>query len=174
MLTRIGAAPWPEAVGPGVDPLGRGRRNVHSPNKRNPLRPEFVFVPMAVLALWTCVVLFYLGAKRVAAVRSRRLAPSDFRMGDSPAVPTELIVINRNLTNLLEMPVLFYVVCLSLYVTHLVVPGIVWLASVFTLLRMLHSLVQINTAWILRRLIVFASSNLVLLGLWIWFLARLL
>lgn len=138
------------------------------------MRSELVFVPAAALAIWTCLILFFLGAKRVGAVRARRVRAGDFRTGDSAAVPADLVVINRNLMNLLEMPVLFYAVCTAFYVTHLVVPAIVWLAALFTLLRVVHSLIQIGTPWIGRRLMVFAFSNLLLVGLWIWFLARLL
>lgn len=90
-------------------------------------------------------------------------------MGDSAAVPARIAVMNRNLMNLLEMPVLFYMVCLAFFVTHHVTPALVGLAWGFVALRVVHSLIQISLGNILLRLVVFASSNLVLLGLWIWF-----
>jgi hypothetical protein len=41
----------------------------------------------------------------------------DFKFGESARVPGNVSVPNRNLMNLLELPVLFYVACLTLYVT---------------------------------------------------------
>jgi hypothetical protein len=136
--------------------------------------PEAIFLPVAALAIWTCLFVFWLGFKRVAAVRSRKLKPSDFRVGESSAVPVELSVMNRHLMNLLEMPVLFYVVCLAFYVVHQVSPGVVWLAIAFVASRFAHSWVHLRTNHILHRVLVFAVSNLLLLAMWVWFVQRVL
>jgi hypothetical protein len=138
------------------------------------MRPEFIFLPVAALALWTCVFVFLMGWTRIAAVRARRLKPSDFRIGESAAVPAAMTLLNRHLMNLLEMPVLFYVACLAFYVTHLASPGVVWLAVAFVTSRFAHSWVHLRTNNILHRVIVFAISNLILLAMWVWFVQRVL
>ena len=83
-----------------------------------------------------------------------------------------MTVWNRNLMNLLEMPLLFYVVSIAFYVTHQVAPRVVTLAWVYLALRLAHSLVHVTSNRILVRLTSYAASNVVLLTLWIRFISR--
>src|SRR5438105_4586019 len=107
-------------------------------------RAEAIFQPTSVLALWTGAVLFLTGLARVRAVRARRLSPQAFRPGESPAVPAEVAVLNRNFMNLLEMPVLFYVVSLGFYVGHAVDGTALRLAWGYVALRLVHSAIHLT------------------------------
>jgi hypothetical protein len=138
------------------------------------VRAEAIFGPVSVLALWTSAVLFLTGFRRVGAVRARQLRQGAFRYGESAEVPDDLKVWNRNLMNLLEMPILFYVVCIAFYVTRQVTPAIVVLAWVYVGLRLLHSLVHLTSNRVIVRLAVFAVGNFVLLAQWICFMVRVL
>jgi hypothetical protein len=133
------------------------------------MRPESLFVPVSVLALWTMAVSALVGFRRIRAGRAGRLPPHAFRLGEAPGVPEDVVVANRNLMNLLEMPVLFYVAALAFYVTHRVTPHAVTLAWLYVGLRMLHSIVHLTTNRVLQRLATFALSNVVLATLWIAF-----
>ena len=134
------------------------------------MRPESIFAPVSALALWTALVMLLTGVRRVRAVRARRVSPRAFHLGESPEVPPDVTVANRNLMNLLEMPVLFYVVVISLYVTHHVSHGALVLAWIYVGLRVLHSLEHLTRNNILRRLTAFTLSNVVLVMLWIRFI----
>jgi len=134
------------------------------------MRAEAIFGPVSALALWTGVVLLATGFRRIGAVRRRRISRQAFRLGESPEVPADVAVANRNLMNLLEMPLLFYVVAVAFYVTHHVAPGVVTLAWVYVGLRVLHSCEHLTTNHVLRRLALFAASNVVLVVLWIRFI----
>ena len=136
------------------------------------MRAEAIFVPVGLLALWTMAILLLIAARRFAAARAGRVRVSAFRLGESPDVPDDVALPNRNLINLLEVPLLFYVVCLCLYVTHQAGPGLVRLAWVYVALRVLHSLIHLTTNNLAQRLTVFALSNFVLVALWIAFLGR--
>jgi len=138
------------------------------------MRPEAIFVPVSVLALWTGVVLLLTGARRVHAVRAGHVPRAAFRLGESPEVPPAVSIPNRNLMNLLEMPMLFYVACIAFYVTRHVGRGVVTLAWAFVALRLLHSIIHLTWNGVLPRLGAFALSNVVLLAMWIQFLARVL
>src|SRR5688500_7207201 len=89
------------------------------------MRAEAIFGPVSVLAIWTLVVLFLIGVRRVGGVRKRRFSRHAFDLGEDASVPPDVSVINRNYMNLLEAPVLFYLVCLVLYVTRQVQTGLV-------------------------------------------------
>jgi hypothetical protein len=138
------------------------------------VRAEAIFGPVCVLALWTGAVLLLTGLRRVSAVRSRRLRQGAFRYGESSEVPDDLKVWNRNLMNLLEMPILFYVVSIGFYVTRQVTPGIVVLGWVYVALRLLHSFIHLTSNRVIVRFGVFAVGNLVLLATWILFMIRVL
>ena len=134
---------------------------------------ETIFAPVSVLALWTGAVLLLTGYRRIRAVVKGRLPANAFKLGESPEVPPEIAVANRNLMNLLEMPQLFYVACVAIYVTHNVEAAPVALAWTYVGLRVGHSLVHITSNRVTRRLALFALSNFVLLAIWLWFIARL-
>jgi hypothetical protein len=136
------------------------------------MRPEVVFGPVSALALWTGVVLFLTGGRRFLAVRAGRVSRQAFRLGESGEVPVDVAVFNRNLMNLLEMPLLFYVACLAYYVTRKVDLGVTVLAWSYVALRLVHSGIHLTSNRVGPRLAVFAVSNVVLMTLWIRFVAR--
>jgi hypothetical protein len=138
------------------------------------MKPEAIFIPVAVLALWTQLVAFLTGMTRVRAARAGRVAPGAFKFGESPAVPDDVAVVNRNLMNLLEMPVLFYVVAFGFYVTQHAGPGVVRMSWVYVALRLVHSIIHLTSNRIIPRLTVFAASNVVLLTMWLRFLRRVI
>ena len=138
------------------------------------MRPERIFAPVCVLALWTAAVLMLTAILRVRAVAKGRIPRNAFRLGESPAVPDDVAVANRNFMNLLEMPLLFYVVCVALYATRNVGDAPVVLAWVYVGLRLVHSAIHLTANRVVHRLIIFASSNFVLLAMWIWFMRRVL
>ena len=136
------------------------------------MRAQAIFGPVSVLALWTLLVLAMTGARRIRAAQSGRIPRNAFRLGESAEVPPDIAVVNRNFMNLLEAPVLFYVVCISLYVTRQVNTAMVALAWVYVLLRVVHSFIHLTSNRIVHRLIAHAASNFVLLAIWLWFLWR--
>src|SRR5580692_4772489 len=127
------------------------------------MRPEAIFVPVSVLAIWTGLMVFLLGFNRIRAVRAGRVPRGAFRLGESPEVPPDVTIWNRNLINLLEMPMLFYVVSICFYVTHLVRPGVLTYAWIYVALRIVHSLIHVTSNRIMARLVVYAASNIILL-----------
>jgi hypothetical protein len=138
------------------------------------MKPEAIFGPVSVLALWTALVLFLTGFQRVRGVRAGRVPRNAFRLGESAEVPANITVVNRNLMNLLEMPVLFYVACIAFYVTRHVGGGVIALAWIYVALRLVHSCIHLTSNGVIHRLVVFAFSNFVLVALWISFMRRVL
>jgi hypothetical protein len=138
------------------------------------VRGEAIFGPVSVLALWTGAVLLGTGLRRVRAVQRGRVPPGAFRYGESPEVPDNLKVWNRNLMNLLEMPILFYVVGIAFYVTRRVTPDVVVLGWVYVALRLLHSFVHLTSNHVIVRLGLFTVGNFVLMTMWIRFVIRVL
>lgn len=128
-----------------------------------------ILFPMLVLVGWTAGVLGLTGFRRLTS----RLHPREFALGESAAVPPPVSLPNRNFMNLLEVPVLFYVVSLTVYVTHNVTPVALALAWAFVGLRIVHTLVHLTYNNVLHRLGFFAGANFTLVGLWAYLLIRL-
>ncbi len=137
------------------------------------MRAEVIFAPVSGLAVWTAGILVLTGFRRLRALQRRRISPQRFRLGESADVPPDVAVANRNLMNLLEMPLLFYVVAVAFYVTHHVGPRVVGLAWLYVALRVLHSCEHLTSNQLLRRALLFAGSNVVLVFLWFRLIAAL-
>jgi len=124
-----------------------------------------IFMPVFALMLWTALVLVQVPIRRFAAYFQHRVNAQDFRYGDSPRVPPDVALPNRVFMNLLEVPVLFYVLTLIAFVTSHVNPVIVGLCWLYVFLRVVHSLVYFTYNHPVHRFAVFAASNLVVLAL---------
>jgi hypothetical protein len=127
---------------------------------------DAIVMPMGAMALLTFLVLTLIPLRRFRAVFAGHAQPADFKFGESAKVPGHVSIPNRNYMNLLEMPVLFYVICLMLFVSGRVDATFLYLAWGYVALRVLHSLVHITYNNIIHRLTLFAMSNFVVVAMW--------
>jgi hypothetical protein len=133
-----------------------------------------IFLPMAVLALWTLLVLLLIPMARFKAGRQRRVTTEDFRYGESAQVPDAVRLPNRNFMNLLEVPVLFYVAGFMAFLMQQADGFIVAASWAYVALRVGHSLVHLSYNNVMHRLGLFALSNGVVVVIWWVLLYRLL
>jgi hypothetical protein len=126
-----------------------------------------ILCPSIALAAWTFLVLLLIPFVRVRSVRRREISPNDFKFGESQAVPPNVSIPNRNYMNLLELPMLFYVVCLILYVTAGASRLAILVAWAYVALRVVHSLIHLTYNHVLHRLSAFTLSNIALVSLWV-------
>ncbi len=129
-----------------------------------------ILLPLMTLIGWTFAVFLLIPYQRFTAVLTRKLIVDDFKFGESANVVGAVSIPNRNFTNLLEVPVLFYVVCLTLYVTQETDSVGLALAWSYVSLRVFHSLVHLTYNKVVHRFSFYAASNIVLAVIW----ARLL
>jgi hypothetical protein len=131
------------------------------------MRNPAILYPMFALAAWTLIVLLLIPIVRARSARRREIVIDDFKFGESPAVPPSVSIPNRNYMNLLELPMLFYVVCIVLYVTAGASTAAIALAWAFVVLRIAHSLIHLSYNRVVHRLAAFSASNVVLVVLWV-------
>lgn len=130
--------------------------------------------PMLALIGWTFLVLLLMARRRIAAVQAGRVHAREFAMGESAAVPADCTIVNRHYMNLLEIPLLFYAVSLTYYVTQQADAVALALAWAYVALRLAHTAVHLGSNRLFHRLLAFAFSNFALMGLWGWLLVKLL
>lgn len=129
--------------------------------------------PMLALIGWTFVIMLLMGSRRISAVQAGRVHAREFALGESAAVPADCAIVNRHYMNLLEIPLLFYAVCLTYYVTQQADTTALVLAWAYVALRLGHSAVHLTSNRLFHRLLTFAFSNFSLMGLWGWLLVKL-
>lgn len=130
------------------------------------MTPEAILLPMCVLALWTLCVLALVPVTRVRAGNAGRVHIKDFRYGESANVPGDVSLPNRNFMNLLELPVLFYVLVLALYATKRADDLFVYMAWAFVAARVAHSLIHIGYNNIAHRGAVFGIGVMLMFVMW--------
>jgi hypothetical protein len=133
-----------------------------------------IFKPVLALVALTFLVLLRIPYVRIRAAYARRVRVDDFKLGESPAVPPDVALPNRNYMNLLELPMLFYALALALFVTQRVDGTELTLAWVYVGLRVTHSFVHLTYNHVIHRLVAFASSNVVLSVMWLLFALKVL
>lgn len=131
-----------------------------------------LFWPLIAQVLLVFIVYALLSARRRAAVLSGGARWAQFR--ENRDEPAESLFVANNLLNQFQLPVLFYVVVLCLYVTQggsLVTVALAWL---FVILRYLHAAVHVTSNRLSLRSPLFAAGYVVLALLWVWFALHLL
>ncbi len=125
-----------------------------------------IFMPMGAMALLTFLVLILIPIRRFRAGFAGRIVPDDFKFGESKNVPSDVSIPNRAYMNLLELPILFYVICLMLFASARVDQVFLYLAWGYVALRAIHSLIHVTCNNVYHRLTVFTLSNFVLTMMW--------
>lgn len=119
-------------------------------------------------------VLARLAYLRVGALGRREIDIGYYKTYSRGEEPDRIRVVTRHFINLFEVPVLFYVVVLMIYVTKQTTYALVAMAWLYVALRYAHSFVHLTTNRVLLRFRLYFASGVVLLALWTTLLAQLL
>ncbi len=122
-----------------------------------------IFAPVLGMWLLTLVVWVYMYARRIPFIQQLDL-PDEELTGQTLArlSPPEVSNPSDNLKNLFEMPVLFYALCVYLYVTAQVDAVYLWLAWAFLAFRIFHSAMHCTRNIVIVRFGLYAVSSLAL------------
>ncbi|RVA23154.1 hypothetical protein EN935_28570, partial [Mesorhizobium sp. M7D.F.Ca.US.004.03.1.1] len=118
------------------------------------------------------IVYCVLGRRRYGAVRSGEAKAGQFKVRSTE--PASSITVAANLTNQFELPVLFYVLCLTLHLTNGVNYLTLALMWIFVASRYFHAWVHLTSNNLLLRSRSFFVGAVILLLGWIWFALHLL
>lgn len=130
-----------------------------------------IFWPMIVHAFLVFCVYALMGLRRKAAVTAGNARISDFR--ENRNEPAESLFVRNNLANQFELPVLFHVVCIALFVTGGAGTFAVVLAWFFSLSRIVHTAIHITSNRIRHRQPAFVAGFVAVILLWAMLAVRL-
>ncbi len=133
-----------------------------------------IFWPMIAHMLLVYIVYAVMSARRVRAVREGRVGVGSYKLNHYGDEPDEALVTRANIANQFELPVLFHIVALSLYVTGAVGVIALTLAWIFVLARLAHALVHLTSNRVMLRRRAFIGSLSATGLLWLLLVLRLL
>ncbi|MFN2302008.1 MAG: MAPEG family protein, partial [Gammaproteobacteria bacterium] len=133
-----------------------------------------IFWPMIVLAALTFVVEFRMYFRRAREIRSKQLRLSTIATRREMGAQLQDTAAADNYHNLFELPVLFYVLCIVLYVAGMVTVVQLALAWAFVASRIVHSGIQLTTNRVRYRFLAFVTGTFILIAMWLLFTVSLL
>jgi hypothetical protein len=133
-----------------------------------------ILPPVFALAVLTFGVALWMGRLRFLAVRRGDLSPRYYELNRGGKVPDYLAKVSQNYDNLLELPILFYVLTCLLYVSQQVELAQVVMAWLFVGSRYVHSYIHTTTNILKPRMRSFLFGAFVLMAMWLLFMFRVL
>jgi hypothetical protein len=127
-----------------------------------------IFAPFFTTVWLTLIVWVYMYVRRISFIRGSKLKSRDLAVPGMLAKLSPPAVLNPsdNLTNLFEIPVIFYALALYLFVTKQVDAIYVDAAWVFAAFRVLHSAIHCTINIVMLRFYLYLISTLA-----VWFIA---
>jgi hypothetical protein len=128
---------------------------------------DAIFSPCFAMVFLTLLVWVYMYIRRISFITDRKLTPKEltpiaFSQISPPAVSNP----SDNLKNLFEIPIIFYVLVLYLFVTKQVDTVYVNAAWIFVVFRVSHSIVHCTFNRIILRFYLYLFSTMA-----VWFIA---
>ena len=134
----------------------------HFPDGLTMMPQTSILLPLLAMIALVLAVWVRLYIDRISELRSHRIPLQDISTARQMAERLTNTNAADNFKNLFEMPVLFYVFCLTIFVTQSVTLMFVGCAWLYVLLRVVHSVIHCTYNNVLHRFIVYALSSLVL------------
>lgn len=126
-----------------------------------------IIYPIFALVILTITVGFSLGVSRLVSVKKRHVDKRYYKLMSGYEAPEYVQKISRNFTNLLELPILFYVLAvltITLNINSSFINGLAW---GFVVLRLVHSCIHILYNNPKHRFYSFLFSAIILLIMWV-------
>ncbi len=130
-----------------------------------------IFWPMIAHVALVYAVYVVLGVRRIGAVRTGGASANQFKTRS--AEPERSVTAANNILNQFELPVLFHIGCLALFLTEAVSVATLTFAWLFILSRCAHAWVHLTTNRIRYRTTLFRAGMAMVGLIWIWLALRL-
>ncbi len=136
---------------------------------------KLIFLPLIVQVFLTIAVSIWAYHTRVSEMKKKRVHPQSLATATETAEKLKAVAnIADNFTNLFEVPVLFYVATIVLYVNQMVALPFLILMSAFVFFRCIHSFIHITYNKVLHRFYLYAASTLLLWAVWVVIAIRII
>lgn len=128
---------------------------------------EWIFMPLLIMVLLTFSVGIRMLNLRVRAVQEEGVNPHHFLLNRGAKLPTKLVQVEQHYQNLFELPMLFYLLAVILFITQQVTIWQFGLACGFVVFRLWHSWIHLGNNRLLARRNAFLASAFLLATSWL-------
>ncbi len=133
-----------------------------------------IFWPVITLVGLTACNWLLMYVRRISEIAKNRIDPQSLATSETASSKLRNVSASDNFSNLLETPVLFYAICIILFVTGEVSQIQLVLAWLYVALRAFHSLIHVTYNGVVHRWAVYVASTVCLFGMWGTFAVSLL
>jgi hypothetical protein len=134
---------------------------------------QMILLPLFVEVILTFVLMFWMAALRTGDFSSGAVQPDRIALRE-PNWPQRTTQVANAFANQFELPVLFYVLTILEYVTHIAGIVFVVLAWVFVIFRVLHAYVHVTSNIVRLRGSLYGVGALVLAIMWVIYIVQVL
>ena len=132
-----------------------------------------IIYPILPVVLMNFIVMFHMRYMIVKAIKKRDVKYKYFRAYEGSA-PEYLLTSRHHYKNFFEIPILFYLLCLVLYMINDVSAIDLWIAWLFVLFKGIHSYIRITSNYVPYRAYSFNVCVFLLFGGWIILVIKIL
>ena len=132
-----------------------------------------IIYPILPVVLMNFIVMFHMRYIIVKAIKKRDVKYKYFRAYEGSA-PEYLLTSRHHYKNFFEIPILFYLLCLVLYMIDDVSAIDLWIAWLFVLFKGIHSYIRITSNYVPYRAYSFNVCVFLLFGGWIILVIKIL
>ena len=125
-----------------------------------------IIYPILAVVLMNFIVMFHMRYMISKAIKNRDVEYKYFRAYESSA-PEYLLTSRHHYKNFFEIPILFYLLCLVLYMIDDVSVIDLWIAWLFVVFKGIHSYIRITSNYVPYRAYSFFVCVFLLFGGWI-------
>ena len=125
-----------------------------------------IIYPILAVVLMNFIVMFHMRYMISKAIKNRDVEYKYFKAYESSA-PEYLLISRHHYKNFFEIPILFYLLCLVLYMIDYVSAIDLWIAWLFVVFKGIHSYIRITSNYVPYRAYSFFVCVFLLFGGWI-------
>jgi hypothetical protein len=134
---------------------------------------QAILLPLFVEVILSFVLLFWMAGLRTRDFGSLAVRPQDIALRE-PKWPKRTAQVANSFANQFELPVLFYVLTILVYVTHQATVVFVILAWIFVIFRLLHAYVHVTSNIVRLRGSFYMVAALALAINWVIYIVEVL
>ncbi|MBD2842113.1 MAPEG family protein [Erythrobacter rubeus] len=126
-----------------------------------------ILQPAVALMIWTMIMWAWMYASRIPAMNKANIQPDDAQVVGllDQKLPNKVQWKAHNYNHLHEQPTVFYAVAIVLALLGAGDGMSAFLAWLYVLLRVIHSVVQVTANKVMVRFVLFALSSMILIAL---------
>lgn len=127
------------------------------------MNQNLMYFPCLAMLLLTFIVLLRMFVLRISAVKNKDIEIKYFKTYSAGNPPMLMVQADRHFSNLFEVPVLFYMVCVFSVITFHVDSKMLLAAWIYVFFRVIHAFIHLTSNKLNPRMLTYAFSWIVLL-----------